>query len=141
TMAIAATVDDEVRRARAFLRKEVGDYDSLNPLAKVADKDAFVRRAAESLVSLTVSRETAEKFARYAYRLPLRETFETDDLALSEGELEGLRGHVTGSRRGHTEIILPLRRAHPEFRTLEIVVFNQKLWKCTGDGLKMLLLR
>jgi hypothetical protein len=142
TMAIAATVDDEIRRARDFLKAHVGEWNRRDPLGKVGDKEAFVARAIDHLVSLSVDRDMAEKFVRHAYHLPLRETFDRDDIALSDGEYEGLMTRSdAGGRRGHTEIALPLREMRPEFRALEIAVFNQRLWKCTGDGRCMLLIR
>lgn len=142
TMEMTATVDDEVRRAREFLKAEVGEFNRRDPLAKIEDKEAFVLRATEHLVSLSVDRDMAEKFVRHAYHLPLRETFEREDLAISDGEYEDLMSRSDhGGRRGHTEIALPLREMRPEFRSLEVAVFNQRLWKCTGDGRSMLLIR
>jgi hypothetical protein len=142
TMVLAATVDDEIRHAKDFLRREVGEYDRLNPLGKVRDREAFVQRAIEHLVSLSVNRDMAEKFVRHAYRLPLRETFDRDDIALTDGELAVLiSADEEAGRRGHREVALPLRRMTAEYAALEIAVFNHKLWKCTGDGNTMLLFR
>lgn len=142
TLELGATVDEEIRRAREYLRRKVGEYDRMNPLAKVPDKEAFVREAVDHLVSLSVDRDMAEKFVRSAYMLPLRETFEREDVALDDDAwLELVGGTATvGRRHGHKEIMLPLARRRPEYET-QIAVFNQKLWKCVGDGLKVVLLR
>jgi hypothetical protein len=141
TMALAATVDEEVRRAREFLRKHVGEFERSDPLAKVEDKEAFVRLAIDHLVSLAVDRDMAEKFVRYAYKLPLEETFAREDILLGDSELETLRSDRDSRRLHHREVALPLRVMRPEYRSLEIAVFGQKLWKCVGDGNTMLLLQ
>ncbi len=141
TMALSALVDEEVRRAREFLRRHVGEFDKQDPLAKVPDKEAFVRAAIENLVSLAIDRDMAEKFVRYAYKLPLPETFRREDIALSDAELEALRARKDARVLHHKEIALPLRVMRPEYASLEIAVFDQKLWKCVGDGRTMLLLQ
>ena len=142
TMEIGATVDEEIRRAREFLRKKVGDYDRLNPLAKVVDKDSFVRDAVEHLVSLSVDRDMAEKFVRSAYLLPMRETFAREDIALGDQEYQDLIAITTshGRKKGHAEVTIPLVRRRPEHE-VQIAVFNQKIWKCVGDGTRAVLIR
>lgn len=142
TMELGATVDEEIRRAREFLKRRVGDYDRNDPLAKVKDKEQLVRDATDFLVALSVDRDMADKFVRSAYKLPLRETFLREDVALGDDEwLELVGGTAThGRRHGHKEITLPLARRRPEYE-VQIAVFNQKLWKCVGDGLKVVLLR
>lgn len=142
TMELGATVDDEVRRARAFLQKRIGDYDRLNPLAKVADREGIVRDAVDHLVSLSVDRDMADKFVRSAFHLPLRETFAREDVALSDNAYLELLAETQsrGAKKGHKEIILPLIRRRPEHE-VQIAVFNQKLWKCIGDANRAILLR
>lgn len=142
TLEIGATVDEEVRRARDFLRKKVGEFDRLDPLGKVTDKEAFVREAVDHLVSLSVDREMADKFVRSAFLLPLRETFQREDIALGDEDLEALlsRTAAIGRRHGHKEVTLPLIRRRPEYE-VQIAVFNQKLWKNVGDGNRAVLIR
>lgn len=140
TMALAASVDEEVRRAREFLRSHVGEFDKRDPLAKIADKEGFVARAIEHLESLSVDRAKAEKFVRHAYQLPLPESFAREDIALTDLEYRALCDRAE-ARKGHKEIVLPLRRLRPEYRSLDLAVFHGKLWKCVGDGTSMLLLR
>jgi hypothetical protein len=142
TMEIGATVDEEIRRAREFLKRKVGDYDRMNPLAKVADKEGFVRLAVDHLVSLSVDRDMAEKFVRSAYLMPMRETFAREDIALGDKEYDELIAGTTshGRKKGHAEVSIPLVRRKPEHE-VQIAVFNQKLWKCTGDGTKAVLIR
>jgi hypothetical protein len=142
TMEIGATVDEEIRRARDFLRKKVGDYDRLNPLARVADKEAFVRDAIEHLVSLSVDRDMADKFVRAAYLMPLRETFQREDIALGDGPYQDIVAGTTshGRKKGHAELTIPLVQRRPEHE-VQIAVFNQKLWKCVGDGNRVVLIR
>jgi len=142
TLELGATVDEEIRRAREYLKRKVGDYDRNDPLAKVKDKESFVRDAIEFLVSLSVDRDMADKFCRSAYKLPLRDTFLREDIALGDEDfLELIGGTATvGRKRGHKEITLPLVRRRPEYE-VQIAVFNDKIWKCVGDGLKVVLLR
>ena len=124
------------------LRKHVGEYDRRDPLAKVSDKEAFVRDAVDHLVSLSVDRDMADKFVRSAFMLPLRETFQREDIALGDDEYMDLVGGTAtvGRKRGHTQITLPLVRRRPEYE-VQIAVFNQKLWKCVGDGNRAVLIR
>ncbi|RME73896.1 MAG: HD domain-containing protein [Planctomycetota bacterium] len=142
TIELSALMDEEIRRAREFLRAHVGSYDRRDPLRHVADREAFVRAAIAHLESLSVSAEDAEKFVRAAYRLPLEETFLREDIALSDGEyaqlLAGLRD---GGGPGHREVCLPIRRWRERYLGSEIVVFDQKLWKCVVDGNRLILLR
>lgn len=142
TIELSAYMDEEIRRARAFLRKHVGMFDRREPLAKVTDRKAFVQAAIEHLVSLSIDRDQAEKFVRAAYRLPLEETFARDDVALDDAAYEELlRSIETGHQGRHREVCLPLRRLRPQYRNLEIAVFHQRLWKCVIDGTRMILLR
>lgn len=142
TMELGATVDEELRRARDFLKSRVGEVDRADPLAKVFDKESFVREAIDHLVSLHVDRDMAGKFVRAAYGLPLPETFAREDIALSDEAWLRLIEETTsrGRRRGHAEVALPLVRRRPEHE-VQIAIFNQKLWKCVGDGNKAVLLR
>jgi hypothetical protein len=141
TMILSASVDEEVRRAKEYLQKKIGDYDRRNPLGKVTDREAFIQDAVDYLVGLAVDRKTADKFVRYAYKMPLKETFDRQNIALSDSEYEDLVESTQGKNKGHKEITLPLKKVLKEYQTMEIAVFNQKLWKCIGDGRNMVLLR
>ncbi len=142
TLEMAATVDEEIRRAREFLKKRTGEFDRQNPLGKIKDKDALIRDAVDDLLSLSVDRDMAEKFVRAAFLLPLRETFEREDIALGDEDFLALIGGTTthGRKHGHKEVTLPLIRRRPEHE-VQIAVFNQKLWKNIGDGNKAVLIR
>jgi hypothetical protein len=141
TLVLAACLSEEVRRARAFLRKEVGPFDEKSPLAKVADKAAFVRLAVDDLTSLSIDPKTADTIVRHAYKLPVPDTFGREDLDLTDAELERLKQSLDDLGPGHREVLLPLKRLRPEYRAVEIAVFHDTLWKCVADGLKMVLLR
>jgi len=141
TLLLQSSVHEEVKRARNFLRKHVGPYDDRDPLGKVRDKTGFVQKAIDDLQTLSVDRSAAEKYVRYAYRLPIDETFLRDDLALSEAEQEKLVKSLELRGKGHCEVILPLKRLRPEYHAVDVAVFHGMLWKCVGDGLKMVLVR
>lgn len=141
TMMLLATVDEEIRRAEEFLRRHVGDFDRDSPLAKIGNPERFVMAAVDYLVSLSVNRETAERFVRYAYKMPLKETFERANIDLGNEEFVKLLEQTVGRNKGHKQITLPLKEFKKEYLTLDIAVFNQKLWKAIGDGRKMVLLR
>ncbi len=143
TMVIGATVEEDVRRAREFLRRHVGEFDRRAPLAKVTDSVRFLAKAVEHLQSVTVSPESAETIARYAYKLPQRDTFAREDVALSDLDLERRTQEAgePGTAPGHREVTLPLRAVKPEYRAVDVAVFAGKLWKVVGDGLRMVLLR
>ncbi|MFC1705211.1 HD-GYP domain-containing protein [Planctomycetota bacterium] len=137
TIELSATIDEEIRRARGFLRRNVGDFDWNDPLGKVADKEAFCQQAIDHLVHLTINRECAELFVRAAYKLELRETFDPDDLADVDESPRSLG--TVGS--GHREITLRFRNLRSHYRGHPVCVFRGELWKCVDDGRLMVLLR
>lgn len=138
TIELSATLDEEVRRALAFLRTHKGSaVDWRDPLNGMEDRGAFVESAIEHLVSLTIDRPCAELFVRSAYNLPLDESFSPEDI---EG-LDDTPHAVDYARPGHRELIITLREMKPRYESLTIAVYDGKLWKCVADGRRMVLLR
>lgn len=141
TMTIDAAIWEEIRIAKRFLRKMVGDYDPNNPLGKLGDKDAFVRDAVAHLTDLNVSRENATKFVRFAYQLPIEETFSRQDVDLTDEEYGKLVQSTQEGTKGHTEIVLPLKAMNKKLDYMDVVVFNGSLWNYVGDGKTVILMR
>ncbi len=141
TMTIDAAIMEEIRLAKRFLRKAVGDYDPESPLAKVPNKDAFVRDAIAYLTDLNVSQEKAEKFVRYTYRLHLDETFRRDEIDLSDDEYRALLQASLDGSRGHKELVVPLKATVKKLDYMDVVVFNKSLWNYVGDGKKVILMK
>ncbi len=141
TMFFQATIGEEIKRAYHFLEKSAGPFDRKNPLAKVADKEAFVLKAVDYLVDLDVDRRTADKIVRYSYKLPLAETFERREIDLSDYELEEIAKNVKENPAQHSEVVLPLKEFKRTYNNLDVVVFQQKLWSFLADGRKIILMR
>lgn len=137
TIELAATIDEEVRKALDFLHGEIGDFDMRAPLKRAAQPEALTERAVRHLVSLTCDRDCAEKFVRAAFRLPQPESFAAEDIISVE---DGTRP-LPGVHPGHRELTLRLRNMAERYAGLSIACHDGKLWKCVADGERMVLLR
>ncbi|GEM_PF-1873836 len=141
TMFFQATIGEEIKRALHFLEKNVGAFDRNNPLAKVVDKEDFVKKTVDYLVDLDVDRRTADKIARYAYKMPLQETFDRREIDLSDFDLDAIAKNLKESPAQHSEVVLPLKEFKKTYNNLDVVVFQQKIWSFLADGRKIILMR
>lgn len=129
TLVVTSVIQTEVARARKALREEIGPFDASDPFGGLGPPPGLEDKVVKSLVRATLDEESARNVVRYVFRLPLRETFSREDLAMSDSELKA----AIQKAGNHQEAILYLRPERARLAYHSIVVFMGELWLCAGE--------
>ena len=129
TLQVLSVIGREVERARELLQVEIGPFDPKDPLGGRQADDKLTGKLTRGLLTANLDPRSSENVARYVLRLPLEETFRSEDL-------DGPPRKATtppGGFSHHMEVILTLHRIPEKAGYLRIVVFMGQLWLCVGE--------
>ncbi len=129
TLAAASVIQVEEARVRKYLRREIGLFDPSDPLGGSAPPPGLEDRLVRAVVRASLDETSARNVVRHVLRLPLRETFRREDLAMDDADIQA----VVRRAGNHEEAILYLRPERSRLSYHSIVVFLGELWLCVGE--------
>ncbi|NOZ01175.1 MAG: HD domain-containing protein, partial [Deltaproteobacteria bacterium] len=129
TMAVASVIAVEAAKARKYLQREIGHFDHNNPLGGSTPPPGLVEKLVNNLVRANLDRDSAQNVVRHVLRLPLPETFHSEDLAMNDSEVR----EAVRKAENHEEAVLYVKRKTSRFQYMSVVVFRGQLWLCVGD--------
>jgi len=129
TLSIQWVIAGEVARARKYLERELGPFDTDDPLVGEPPPPWLVDRIVGKMVRANLDADSARNVVLYVLRQPLEETFRQEDLAMDDSDVsEAVR------RAGnHDEAMIHVRSDHPRLPYMSVVVFSGRLWLCVGE--------
>jgi len=122
-------IGQEVERAYDLLRAEIGRFDRRDPLQGKPLPAGLLDRMVAGLVRANLAPESAALIARHVLRLPLPETFASEDIVSPPRKAT----MPPGSLPHHVEVVLRLRRLPPRFDYMQVVAFMGQLWLSIGE--------